>query len=266
MSDRLKIVPLPAFEDNYIWIVHDDKRALAVDPGDAAPVLAWLEQKHLTLGAILVTHHHTDHTGGIDALVSATGATVYGPGRESIPHCDQPLIGGERIEEPGGVPVSFDLFAIPGHTRGHLAYWGNGWLFCGDTLFSAGCGRLFEGTAEELFTSLMTLKGLPDETEVYCAHEYTLKNLAFAKWIEPDNPEIGRYRAQCQERRAQALPTLPSTIAREKAVNPFFRVTESATIAKRLQEEMGTATRNFSHEEMPAVERFRLLRALRDRF
>ncbi|WP_217126629.1 hydroxyacylglutathione hydrolase [Hydrogenophilus thiooxidans] len=258
MTHELQRVPIPAFADNYVWIVHDGGCALAVDPGDAQPVRRWLAEQNVTLKAILITHHHADHTGGVVELAEETGATIFGPANEPLPRCDMPLQGGEVIESPGDVPITLNVIAVPGHTRGHIAYYGNGWLFCGDTLFSAGCGRLFEGSAEQLFASLERLKVLPDATEVCCAHEYTLKNLAFAEWVEPDNNAIRDYRAWCESRRAANAPTLPSTIEREKAVNPFFRV-DSPTIGNRLAEHFGTTPQT-------PIERFRLLRAWRDRF
>lgn len=258
MANDLQLVSIPAFEDNYIWIVHDGRNALVVDPGDAQPVRRWLAEHNVTLTAILVTHHHADHTGGVTELASETGAVIFGPANEPLPRCDTPLHGDEVLASPGALPISLTVIAVPGHTRGHIAYCGNGWLFCGDTLFSAGCGRLFEGTAEQLFASLERLKALPDTTAVCCAHEYTLKNLAFAECVEPDNDAIRDYRMWCERRRAANAPTLPSTIGREKTVNPFFRV-ERPTIGKRLAEHFGAT---------PAtpLERFRLLRAWRDRF
>lgn len=258
MAHDLQLVPIPAFTDNYVWIVHDGRSALAVDPGDAQPVRRWLAERNVTLKAILITHHHADHTGGAVELAKGTGATIFGPANEPLPRCDMPLHGDEVIDSPGDLPIAFTVIAVPGHTRGHIAYYGNGWLFCGDTLFSAGCGLLFEGTAEQLFASLERLKALPDDTAVCSAHEYTLKNLAFAECVEPDNDAIRDYRAWCESRRAANKPTLPSTIGREKAVNPFFRV-ERKTIGERLSEHFGTIATT-------PLERFRLLRAWRDHF
>ncbi len=224
MSRNWSLVPLPALEDNYIWIVHDGSAALAVDPGEAAPVCDWLQRHFVRLHAIMITHHHRDHTGGVIELVRATGAVVYGPAGESLPYCDVPLTGDTLLERPGGLDLSFDVLAIPGHTRAHLAYVGHGWLFCGDTLFSAGCGRIFEGTAEMLYHSLLRLAALPPQTAVCCAHEYTLKNLAFAAAVEPENPAVHQAIARCQALRRSGQPTLPSTLEEERRINPFLRV------------------------------------------
>lgn len=214
-----------AFEDNYIWIVrgrsHD--RAALVDPGDAAPVLAALPGLGLRPSAILCTHHHGDHTGGIAELLHHfPGLPVYGPAREEIPGITQPLIDGDevRLED---LDVTLQVLDVPGHTRGHITYYGHGWLFCGDTLFSAGCGRLFEGTAAQMHASLTRLAALPAETQVFCAHEYTQANLRFARAVEPDNPAIRTYQETIGTRRIANLPTVPSSLAREKDINPFLR-------------------------------------------
>lgn len=225
----MKLIPLPAFQDNYLWLLHDGQRALVVDPGDAAPVQAFLAAHGLRLEAILVTHHHGDHTGGVDALREATGAHVWGPAREAIPRPFTPLSEGDRIEALG---LAFDVLDVPGHTAGHIAYYCAGWqgaplLFCGDTLFSGGCGRLFEGTAAQMFDSLAKLAALPAATRVCCTHEYTLSNLKFATAVEPGNPQLIHYRQQCEHKRSQGEPTLPSSIGLEKQVNPFLRTRES---------------------------------------
>lgn len=221
----MKLIPIPAFNDNYIWMLHDERRALVVDPGDAQPVLAALAQHELTLAAILVTHHHGDHTGGVDVLRQSTGAQVYGPATEDMP---EPL---QRVEDGDIVTVRglrLEVMLVPGHTAGHIAYWGpvpgaDPVLFCGDTLFSAGCGRLFEGTPAQMLASLTRLAALPDATRVCCAHEYTLGSLRFALAVEPDNTDLLAYQAHAQALRRQLLPTLPSSIGLEKAVNPFLR-------------------------------------------
>ncbi|MCB1960774.1 MAG: hydroxyacylglutathione hydrolase [Rhodocyclaceae bacterium] len=217
----MQIVPIPAFNDNYIWLMHNGRHAVAVDPGDAGPVRDFIAQHALTLAAILITHHHRDHTGGIAAL--AGNCPVYGPAGESIDGVTHRLREGDvvTIEE---LDLRFEVLDIPGHTAGHIAYYAPGTLFCGDTLFSAGCGRLFDGTAAQLHASLKRLAALPDDTRVYCTHEYTLANLAFACAVEADNPARDAWLATCQRRRAENQPTLPSTIGREKAINPFLRV------------------------------------------
>jgi len=216
------VEPIPAFDDNYLWLVAHGSQAAVVDPGDAEPVLLRLRQRDLTLSAILVTHHHGDHVGGVESLVRATGARVYGPRDERIPSPDVALAGGERIEVIG---IDFDVLAVPGHTRSHIAYHAPSlrWLFCGDTLFAAGCGRLFEGTPEQMSESLARLARLPDDTRVYCAHEYTLSNLRFALAVEPDNGVLRQRQQACSALRARGVPTVPSTIGEERATNPFLR-------------------------------------------
>ncbi|MBI5255325.1 MAG: hydroxyacylglutathione hydrolase [Burkholderiales bacterium] len=222
----MTLIALPAFSDNYIWMLHDGQQALVVDPGDAAPVLAALDAHELALTAILVTHHHADHVGGLAALRPRLQGPVFGPAREAIPAPFEPLADGARIFAAG---TTFEVIDVPGHTAGHIAYLhrpADGAapiLFCGDTLFSGGCGRLFEGTALQMHHSLSRLAALPGDTQVCCAHEYTESNLRFAAAVEPDNPELARYTAECRGLRERGVPTLPSTIARERAVNPFLR-------------------------------------------
>ena len=226
----MNLIALPAFDDNYLWLLHDGQQALVVDPGDAAPVRAALERLGLRLASILVTHHHGDHTGGVAALRDATGAAVHGPARERIPEPFTPLAGGDTLRVLG---VDFRVIDVPGHTAGHIAYFaadvdGAPLLFCGDTLFSGGCGRLFEGTPAQMLASLDALAALPPATRVCAAHEYTLGNLRFAQAVEPDNAALARHVAHCESLRAAGLPTLPTTLATELAINPFLRCTAPA--------------------------------------
>ena len=227
----IQIDALPAFNDNYIWLLQDtaNRRCAVVDPGDAGPVRAWLEQHpDWALEAILVTHHHHDHVGGVEALKQATGAQVYGPASEHIPARDIALEDGARIEVLG---LAFDVLAMPGHTLGHIAYYTaqspTPLLFSGDTLFAAGCGRLFEGTPEQMHHSLQRLAALPAATEVYCAHEYTLSNLRFARAVEPDNEHVRRRFEDVTRLRADNRITLPSNIGLERLTNPFLRTAET---------------------------------------
>jgi hydroxyacylglutathione hydrolase len=230
------LIPLPAFQDNYLWLLHDGQRAIVVDPGDATPVLACLQQHGLQLAAVLLTHHHADHTGGVAELRAATGAAVYAPAAEAMPATVGPvteLDEGDRIQLLG---LEFELIAVPGHTAGHAAYYaadaeGGPLLFCGDTLFSAGCGRLFEGTPAQMLASLDRLAALPDATRVCCAHEYTVSNLRFALAVEPGNADIARHLQHCQQLREQGLPTLPSSLALERLINPFLRSRGPAVVA-----------------------------------
>ncbi len=221
----LEIRPIPAFKDNYIWLLAAPdaaNRVAVVDPGAAEPVLRELGSRNLRLDAILLTHHHADHVGGTAQLVAATGAVVFGPARERMPVEVLRLAGGDRARL-SSLGLEFEVIDVPGHTAGHIAYFGHDALFCGDTLFSAGCGRLFEGTAAQLLASLDALAVLPDSTAVYCGHEYTVANLRFAMTVESQNPEIVDYARRAGTRGAAGIPTLPSTIGLEKRVNPFLR-------------------------------------------
>jgi hydroxyacylglutathione hydrolase len=222
----MQLLPLPAFTDNYFWLFHDGARACVVDPGDAAPVSAFLKQHHLALDTILLTHHHADHTGGVNALREGTQAQVIGPAHETLPEPVTRVAAPERLKVLG---IDFEVLDVPGHTAGHIAFYaphlaGRPTLFCGDTLFSGGCGRLFEGTPAQMLESLDRLSALPDTTQVCCAHEYTLSNLAFAKAVEPSNTVLNQHFDRCTRLRAQGQPTLPSTLAMEKQINPFLRV------------------------------------------
>lgn len=236
----MELLALPAFTDNYIWMLHNGRHALVVDPGDAAPVLEALRQRGLTLTAILVTHHHPDHIGGLAGLQSLH-ATVYGPLNEGIEGLTHKLQEGDVVHWEG---LDIKVLDVPGHTAGHIAYLiehapdqhaFDPIAFVGDTLFSGGCGRLFDGTMAQLHASLTRLKQLPDATRVCAAHEYTLSNLRFAKAVEPNNLDLGAYQSHCEALRAQALPTLPGTMRNEKAVNPFLRCTEPEVVSSALQ-------------------------------
>jgi hydroxyacylglutathione hydrolase len=229
----LTLIPIPAFADNYLWLLHDGQHALVVDPGDAGPVQRVLQDNGLTLSAILVTHHHADHTGGVNALRDATRAKVYGPASERIPDPFAPLVEGDSISALG---LDFQIIDVPGHTSGHIAYYmpnmnGQPLLFCGDTLFSGGCGRLFEGTPAQMLASLDKLADLPGNTAVCCTHEYTLSNLRFAVAVDPANQELRNYQMHCENLRQQHQPTLPTSIAQELLINPFLRTRQPALIS-----------------------------------
>jgi hydroxyacylglutathione hydrolase len=221
----LQVSPVRAFADNYIWLIHsprDAQQVVVVDPGDARPVEQALSERNLELAAILMTHHHADHVGGVSALLEDRAIPVFGPASETIPGHPTRLRQGDRVVLTG-LGLEFDVLDVPGHTAGHIAYVGHGAVFCGDTLFSAGCGRLFEGTAEQMVSSLAKLAALPSETLVYCAHEYTMSNLRFGLAVEPGNEDAAEYLEECRGKRARDEATLPSTIRRERNVNPFLR-------------------------------------------
>jgi hydroxyacylglutathione hydrolase len=223
------IVPVKAFKDNYVWTLRNARHAAVVDPGEARPVLEYLAREKLELAAILATHHHADHVGGISELVQKYRVPVYGPRNEPIATVTRPVSEGDRVTIPQ-LDASFSVLDIPGHTRAHIAYYGAGALFCGDTLFACGCGRLFEGTAEQMYASLEKLRALPDETKVYCGHEYTLANIGFAQAVEPDNSALAAREQRDRRLREAGKPTLPSTLGDEKATNPFLRSREPAVV------------------------------------
>ena len=221
----LDVSPVRAFQDNYIWLIHgrnDPARVAVVDPGDAGPVIETLDREGLDLSALVITHHHGDHTGGIRRLLERARVPVYGPVGENIPGRTVALRDGDTIDIET-LDLQFEVIDVPGHTAGHIAYFGHGALFCGDTLFSGGCGRLFEGTPAQMTASLDRLAALPADTRVYCAHEYTLSNLRFAAAVEPDNAALADYTARAGALRAEDRPTLPSTLGLEREINPFLR-------------------------------------------
>lgn len=218
----LTLIPLPAFTDNYIWVLHDGRHAIAVDPGDPAPLIAFLDTHRLALTAVLITHHHRDHTGGNTLLHQRYGCAIYAPENPSIPAVSHPLHGGDSVTL-ARPEAYFEVLATPGHTLDHLSYVGHGFLFCGDTVFGCGCGKLFEGSAAMMAASLDAILALPDATRVCCAHEYTLSNIDFAKTLDGDNPALLERERQDRARRSRNQPTLPSTLDLEKATNPFLR-------------------------------------------
>ena len=260
VDSTLRVSPIRAFSDNYIWLIRGQRDASSVavvDPGDAAPVLRALHEQNLKLAAILITHHHPDHIGGVTQLVEKFSPAVFGPASETIPGSPTKLRDGDSVDlkEMG---LRFSVLDVPGHTAGHIAYVGHGALFCGDTLFSAGCGRLFEGTAEQMHRSLAKLSALPPNTLVYCTHEYTLSNLKFAAAVEPSNLDLQAYTKRCRELRDQDRETLPSNIGLEHSVNPFLR-TSCESVKRAAEAHAGRALQSDT-------EVFATVRAWKDGF
>ncbi len=253
--------PLPAFRDNYIWLLHreGDDQAWVVDPGAAEPVERALHQRGLSLAGILVTHHHADHVGGIPGLLRDRELPVIGPAESPAEDINRPLRDGDRVDVLG---ISFAVHAIPGHTLDHIAYYGvddgRSLLFCGDTLFAGGCGRVFEGTFDMMHTSLSRLAALPANTEVYCAHEYTLANLAFAAAVETDNPALQRRIEAATACRKRGEATVPSTLAVEHATNPFLRCDEQSVRA--------AAARHAGRQTAAGGDTFAVIRDWKDHF
>jgi hydroxyacylglutathione hydrolase len=253
----LHLKPIPALSDNYIWLLHDDLgNALVVDPGQAEPVLAELSRQQLELRAILLTHHHPDHIGGVETLVKHADISIHAPQDPRIGLATHRVVDGDHIHI-AAPECAFEVIGVPGHTSSHIAFHGGELLFSGDTLFSVGCGRLFEGTPEQMLSSLERLAMLAGNTRVCCGHEYTLANCAFAQSVEPDNPALEARFAAARRLRAEGKPTLPSLISEERACNPFLRIDEPGIV-------------EFLQRRLPAgsdrISRFAALRQLKDSF
>lgn len=249
----IQVTPLPILRDNYVWALHDDERTILVDPGEAPPILAWLAARHMAVSAYLITHHHADHVGGLAGLLARHPAPVYGPTRGAVPA--MPLKDGEILDIPG-TAWRFQVLATPGHTLDHICYVGHGHLFCGDTLFSCGCGRLFEGSPAQMQASLTRIAALPPETRVCCAHEYTLANIAFATEVEPDNAALQTRQVEALALRKAGLPTLPVPLASELACNPFLRCDQDTVL--------GAASKHVGAPVARGVEAFAAVRAWKD--
>ncbi len=226
---NLHIEPIPALKDNYIWLLHNARDAVVIDPGEAAPVLAALKEKSLQLKAILVTHHHADHINGISALLSAYSPAVYAPKYNQFDFPHTPLGEGDHVTL-AALGLQFQVMWLPGHTLDHIAYIDEPHLFCGDVLFSAGCGRLFEGSPQQMLTALNRLKALPPTTQIYCTHEYTSTNIDFALTLDPDNQALLERKRVVAALRSAQKPSLPSTIGLELQINPFLRCDEAPII------------------------------------
>ncbi len=257
----IHVHPVPAFSDNYLWVIHDGHHAAVVDPGDARPVIEFLVANNLTLEAVLCTHHHADHVGGVDSLLDflelRDRIPVYGPAGENIPARSVALRENDHVCLPG-LKLKLDVLDVPGHTAGHIAYVGDGFVFCGDTLFACGCGRLFEGTPAQMTASMSKLRALPADTRVYCAHEYTMANIRFAETVEPDNAALQARKAECTALRQRGAPTIPTTIGTELATNPFMRWDQPGVMA--------AASRRAGHPVADAAGVFAVIREWKNQF
>ena len=253
----MQIHAVPAFQDNYLWVIEDGRHAAVVDPGDAVPIEAFVSGRGLALTAILATHHHGDHVGGLKELAARWKCPVFGPAGEAIGGLTRTLREGERIVVPG-LDAAFSVLDVPGHTSGHIAYVDEAVAFVGDTLFACGCGRLFEGTAEQMAGSLAKLARLPGTTRAYCAHEYTLSNIKFAEAVEPGNARLKERKAREGAKRGRGEPTVPSTIAEELATNPFLRCSEPEVVA--------SAERHAGRKLADSIEAFAVMREWKNGF
>ena len=261
---KLQLHPIPIFSDNYVWCLSNDRLAYVVDPGDAGPVMEYLSAQALELAGILITHHHWDHVNGIAELVNAyPEVDVWGPAKESIPHCSKPVSGGDSVATALG--LSLEVIDIPGHTAGHIGYFSpdsgslpGPLLFCGDTLFSAGCGRLFEGTPEEMFSSLSSIASLSKNLIICCTHEYTSANLAFAQAVNPANEHVAEHVKAVAALRANGKPSLPSSIELELKINPFLRVSDPDIVNQ--------LTKKYGKPPLSDEESFAMLRSWKDNF
>ncbi|MCX7554082.1 hydroxyacylglutathione hydrolase [Marinicella sp. S1101] len=223
----IQINPIPIFNDNYVWVIDNGTHAVIVDPGKAEPVNDYLQQHQLKLSAILITHHHWDHINGLETLIAQHQCSSFGPVEDRIEHISNRVKEGDVVNLPE-LDLSFRVIETPGHTTSHICFFGNDLLFCGDTLFSMGCGKMFEGTPEQYIHSLNKLKELSPETMVYCTHEYTLSNIAFAQRIDPDNEAIAKKKSKSEQLRSHDLPTLPFKLSDEIKLNPFLRTDDQA--------------------------------------
>jgi hydroxyacylglutathione hydrolase len=257
LANKLNITAIEAFSDNYIWLLSAGGNSCAVvDPGDEDPVLEVLNQNGLDLKYILLTHHHNDHTGGVEALLKHYKATVFGPADERIPYVHEVCREGDKVQLPD-LNATFSVLEVPAHTRSHIAYYGENVLFSGDTLFSLGCGRFFEGTATDMQKSLDKLAALPADTRNYCAHEYTQANCSFALQVEPANTDLQTRAREIDSLRDAGKITLPTTLAQELATNPFLRTRENSVI---------DAARKFDPAVTAGIPTMAVIRAWKDRF
>lgn len=254
----MQVIPVPAFKDNYIWLItnKDFQHTAIVDPGDAEVVLTALKERDLTPIAILITHHHRDHVGGIEGILEQyPDLPVYGPTKDVIPHITRAMPEGSEVELKE-LDTKLSVMEISGHTAGHIAYYGEDCLFCGDTLFAGGCGRVFDGTMEQLHHSLQRIARLPPDTNIYCAHEYTINNLSFAKWVEPDNQDIDARQEMCFDLLDNDQATVPFKLEEEFKTNPFLRT----HVPEVIQRAEGVAGR----EAKTPAEVFAMLRIWKD--